>query len=172
MKNKSVLNTKNIIAFVVLIMIWGIVIKNKFGFFNNLDDDKLYNKSFNLSVVNHQFIKDTFELSLIDRDPFLNTSQTIKKKGNNSNSININKKTPNQIIKQNITETKIIWPKVEYYGYVKNKTKNKQACLVKIESNLYQMHLGQTYNKIKLIKTFKDSIVISYNKNIKTILKQ
>ena len=166
----NLLNTKNIVAFIALILIWGLVIKNKFGLFSN-DTNLGVNNSYDVPIIKNNYLKDTFQLVLTGRDPFLNskiknsTNHSVKNQ-TSSNKIN----APQKNIKQPIIKN-IKWPSIKYYGYVKNKTKGKQACLIKIESNLYQMHKGNIKQNIELVQFYKDSIQVKFNQEFKTILK-
>ena len=163
----NLLNTKNIVAFIALILIWGLVIKNKFGLFSN-DTNLSVNNSYDVPIKNN-YLKDTFQLVLTGRDPFLNSK--IKNSTNHSVKKQFNKThVPQKKITPPIIKN-IKWPSIKYYGYVKNKTKGKQACLIKIESNLYQMHKGNIKQNIELVQIYKDSIQVKFNQEFKTILK-
>jgi len=169
---KNNLSLKNIVALIAVILIWGYVFKTRFGFFNS--ESEVAQQTVTESYFSpKQYGKDTFELTLNNIDPFLKNL----KHQNTTNSIYTSKKnsTPKTVVKKNVFHQKplhIQWPKIAYYGYVKNKSKGKnQACIVAINSQVKTMHPLDEVNQVKLISVFKDSIIVTFNGEQKVIPK-
>lgn len=169
---KENLSLKNIVALIAVVLIWGYVFKTRFNFFGS-DTELAVSTVQESFYLPKQYGKDTFQLNLTNSDPFLKGIHYKKKQTNSSNQSNtfLNKK---RIIKpSNNNTTKIkSWPKLSYYGYVKNKSKGKkQACLVEINNVVHKMSIGDEFYSVKLINVFKDSIIVSFEKELKTIKK-
>lgn len=164
-------NIKNVLALIAVIVIWGYVMKTKFGFFSSDTNDTI------VSVKDTYFLpktyaKDTFELSLTTKDPFLGgksytaaVNYLPKQSANTNGGYRPTKLFPTNVIKTTV------WPKISYYGYVKNRTKGKQACLIQINTRTNKMFLGDKKNDITLTAIFKDSVIVQFGKEIKTIKK-
>lgn len=121
----------------------------------------------NYSIVNYK--KDNFEINGSIKDPFnskvsIRNSTIVKIQGPTKPPVQ-NKKPVKPIVKQ--------WPVIKYYGFVKNtSTKKKGLCLVRINHNLIKIQKGETHNGISIIAVFKDSIQLSSDQDLKTILKE
>ena len=81
---KKKFNIKNTFALVAVIVIWGYVMKTKFGFFNSDSDDTI------VSVQESYFLpkkytKDTFQLELAIRDPFLGGKKFVQSNSYSAN---------------------------------------------------------------------------------------
>lgn len=170
---KSNKNIKNSLALIGVILIWGYVFKSKFGFFTpDLDQESVaYQEHF---FQPKKYSKDTFELSLAVYDPFLGkvASNLPKYTTNQSNSSGNSNHKPSFIKTNTTTPATTSWPKIAYYGYVKNKSKGKQqACLVEINGVVNKMSLGEFVNDVKLTSIYKDSIIVQRGKEVKSIKK-
>jgi len=111
---------------------------------------------------------DTFELKLTAKDPFLGGSRFLPKINSYSEINQLSK----QNIQKNIVPVKNVkWPNIAYFGYVKNRTKGKQACLVQINGSISKMFLNSKNNEVVLKSIYKDSIKVGFNDEVKTIVK-
>jgi len=166
---KSLINIKNGFALLLVIVVWGYVMKSKFGLFDSNDTSLITHvEEFNFSSQNYS--KDTFKLELSSRDPFLGT------RANNVNhnrhvGAKVSKKNQHQISKLEKQTSVKSWPKLSYFGYVKNRSKGKQACLIQINGQISKMFLGSKINDIQLKLIYKDSVVVLFNGENKTLLK-
>lgn len=165
--NKT-LNIKNVVALIVVFFVWGYIMKTKFGFFDS-EDELTSNVEYSMTPTIRLYKKDTFKLLLSPKDPFLG-GKSFEERSNstpNTNRPSIlqlkNKVLPLKIEKK--------WPSISYFGYVKNRAKGKQACLVQINGIISKMFLESKVNDVCLKKIFKDSITVSFNGKIKTVLK-
>ncbi len=169
---KDLLNIKNIIAFIAFAGIWGYVGKK---YFSSLESEP---PGENIAIKQSFFTaknysKDTFELKLSLRDPFLNGKTSFF----NPNTVTQNQTNHTDKPKQNpqplpfVKPLPVSWPNISYFGYVKNKVKGKQACLVKINQQNHKMFVGDKISEVFLVNAFKDSIIVKYNENFKTVKK-
>lgn len=107
-------------------------------------------------------IFDTFSIYANYRDPFL--GKTIEEK---KTVIPAKTKVVVPEVKANIP-----WPKVSYGGVIKNQKSSKQLYLVQVNGNDNIMKEGDVVEKIQLVKAWKDSIQLVYQKEKKVVLKQ
>ncbi len=161
---KGSLNIKNVMALIAVALVWGYLVKSKFGLF---ETEELIDTSFVGTNIHSAkpYDKDTFKLKLVAKDPFLGGKRFITK----TNS-NLKPNLQPQLKAPSILKIKK-WPNIAYFGYVKNRTKGKQACLVQINSHTSKMFLGSIHNEVILKSIFKDSIRVVFQGEVKTIVK-
>lgn len=105
--------------------------------------------------------KDSIELYLPTRSPFgePNKVKKVRSKTQSQKSKNI-KKEP----------TKKQWPRIAYFGFVKNSANNQKLAVVKVNNNLFRKREGDYLDdELKILKAYSDSIIVSYDKDLKTI---
>lgn len=163
----------NIILILVVLALWGtIAYKSIYRFFpNEIDNPSITNS--NLSINLQKIKKDTFALQPLNRDPFLDKSLQTEKKiisTNNSNVV-IPKakitKPPKVVVAKPIP----VWPTIAYYGYIKSYQKSEELVLVKINNQLEKMRKNQNIEGVKILRVFKDSIEVTFNKQKRYIVK-
>nr|WP_308993692.1 hypothetical protein [Mariniflexile sp. KMM 9835] len=155
----------NITLIVLLIIIWSSVFYKYFG--GNKSSIKS-NEAIS-STINYKqkyaIAKDTFQLSLIDRDPFGISSRMIKTP--------IAKKTVNKPkVTAKTIQKNIVWPNITYHGFVKGENETTRLILLKIDKILFRKREKEIVNDITLVKAYNDSLIVSLNNNKKTIKKQ
>ena len=156
-------NLKNTIALVAVLLIWGYVVKSKLGWFDSGDSDVMAPTSFSIAPIKN-YAKDTFELNLNPRDPFLGGKQFVQNTNittSNTNNISAPKNTNLGIDLKNL-KTSLKWPKIKYFGYVSNRNKKNPACVIQIDSRTYNMHKGDENNGVILKSVYRDSIIVLF----------
>jgi len=161
---------RNRILYIAVACLWGIAIYRTYNNYQTKQENE------ELAIVNTpsispiQFNKDTFELELPDKDPFLESGWTPTIKIENSSS---NNSTNNlNIVKKEIVKpTEKVWPKIEYFGFVKNRNKNSTLCLLKIDGQLMQLSKGQNEKGILVNNVYKDSVLVVFDGERKTVRK-
>jgi hypothetical protein len=113
-----------------------------------------------------QFQKDSFELILPERDPFLNT--TWKPVSENIQPEKQEIKKQNPVVKEIEKPFTTVWPKIEYFGFVKNREKNSTLCLLKIDGKQVRIGNGDVYEKIRIVNAFRDSVIVNFSGEAKT----
>jgi len=166
---KKSLNIKNVIALLAVLLVWGYLMKSKFGFFETEDEYNSYSE-YSITPLMKQYNKDTFELNLTAKDPFLG-GKNFKVKSNSTHNSQSRSRLKVQSISQPIKDIKR-WPSIAYFGYVKNRTKGKQACIVQINGSTFKMFLNSKNSEVVLKTIYKDSIRVSFNDAVKTIFKK
>ena len=107
--------------------------------------------------------KDSIELFFPKRSPFGEPSKINKI----VNRIQSNK---SETIKKEPTKKQ--WPRIAYFGFVKNSTNNQKLAVVKVNNDLFRKREGDYLdNELKIHKAFSDSIIVSYGKDLKTIIR-
>lgn len=144
---------------IVVIGIWGAVFYRLYTVFNQDDVPVIVNTN---PVSNKVSIKlDTFSISTHHVDPFL--KKTIKN-NHNSGSIQIAQKQVSQIpIKKPIAEAAM--PSIQYLGLVKNSKLNKQVAMLSINGAIGNYVQGEKIGGVEILKIFRDSIQVKFNKN-------
>lgn len=161
MQNKQI----NIMLIVIVLALWGTVLYkyvNRFFF----DEEIVYQQS-EFSIPITKIEKDTFELQPLNRDPFLG-KVVLKKEVKQINKKNIIK----PVIKK-VKEPIIIkpFPIVQYFGYIKSQENNQKLILLKINNRLKRVRLNDNVDGLIVKQIYKDSVVVSFNKIQKSILK-
>ena len=157
MKRKKV----NIFLIIIVICIWTIVgykfFKSFFKSNSNMSVSRIENTPFKKSV----YIKDSFILHTVDRDPFLENAKikTLTKK------VITNKRPIKR--KKSTTKTVADWPKIEYMGYVKSKTHSSKLGLVRIDGVLKRLREGTSYKEIEIRKIEENQIILKLNNETK-----
>lgn len=109
-------------------------------------------------------IKDTAELWLNYRDPFLDKPyRPLKTK--------IARKTPPVKSKQQKDTAPAQWPAVEYGGVISNKATSNKMALIKINGREHLLKEGQSSDGIEVSRIYGDSIALAYLNDIKTFWK-
>lgn len=166
MKKKNL----NIILIIAVGLIWGILI---YKYVNNMfTSDEVQG----LVVTNapnfempSRIKKDTFELKGYERDPFLGKiSRRRAKVIVNNSSANVKRKKQSAVPKAVAP-----WPQIQYIGYVKEEHSKNPLLLLKISGKFLRKKADQEFMEgLKIKEFYKDSIIVQYSKEEKTIKKQ
>lgn len=152
MKNK----TKTYILIILVFGIWGII-GYKILAVVNPNDSEVEHEAFNMSFEPTLNIAlDTFSISVAERDPFLGTMLTKKKK------VARPKKVPSP---------KTVWPPILYHGTIAKQESKIKVFVVSINGSQRLMKIGQTFNEIKMVSGNSKSITVSYKGTRKTVQK-
>lgn len=156
----------NIVLIIVVLSLWGTVsykyINRFFG-----SDELAYNlpNDYNYGTVSI-IKKDTFLLEPLAKDPFLN-------------KVFSKPKQPTQIVTTSPkikTEPKpkeaILFPSVQYFGYIKSKDKKEELILVKINNRLERVRLNSTIDGLVIKKIYKDSVTVFFNNETRSFKKR
>jgi len=103
---------------------------------------------------------ENFEIENIKRDPFLGNI-SVKKKSK-----------PKKKTKPKVKNKKIRWPFIKYLGLIK-KENGEELALLNVNKSFVKMQRGKEYEKFefKVIKIYRDSILIELDSNTKMIKK-
>ncbi|WP_452602783.1 hypothetical protein [Pontimicrobium sp. MEBiC06410] len=154
----------NGILIIFLIVIWGSVVYKYFVKESIVLQENTINIS--NSTIDYAIAKDTFTLKLTSRDPFKASKRRIVKNNKQTSTYTI-------AVNKNKSAKKLIWPNIEYYGFVKSTQNETKMVLVKINGKLYRKREKETIDDgLKIIKAQSNSIVIAFNKENKTIMRK
>jgi hypothetical protein len=92
--------------------------------------------------------KDTVALSFPERDPFLGKPVTKTQKAKKA------KKKPRTVSKP------VLWPKIEYLGFVKSNSSKGRLGLVRIDGKLYRVNTNMEVNGLRIKKIANDVMVL------------
>lgn len=150
--------------------LWTYNIYNTVSTFNQetfVEDNTPYSST-NL-ILN--FKKDTFNLQLPKRDPFLNQMATPNQLTMNAEMVLPKLKQEKAAPKEVIVKPNKEWPKIKYFGFVRNKSKQHPLCVLSINGKIHKVSIGEMINEISLINATKDSLELSYFNENKFFLK-
>jgi len=153
--NKNYLNSALI---VLLVVIWGGIIYKYFGTPKAVEQKQLVVSS-NASS-NYTIAKDTFKLTLNARDPF----KTSKHRKTPATSTK-----PKKTTKKTTKKKMLVWPKIQYFGFVKSATNKTKLVLIKVNGKLHRKREKDNIETLTIVKAYSDSITISLNRQLKTI---
>ncbi|MCG8577746.1 MAG: hypothetical protein MI810_22890 [Flavobacteriales bacterium] len=166
MKNKVL----NRILLIVVPLIWGKYIYDLYQ--NHQLEEELdglqADNQFNYAP--QTFNKDTFELQLPNWDPFLNEQKkTPSEKKSNSQNQNASVQVKKKVVKE--APKNKVWPIVEYYGFVRNRDQDRSLCMLKINGQNKKLGVGQSYQELKVLNVYHDSVLLMFQGERRTIRK-
>ncbi|WP_136464887.1 hypothetical protein [Flagellimonas onchidii] len=163
MKKKTI----NIVLGLGLLIIWGFVTKRALFYFGNTDEDKAVLHPIAINDPLPKFKKDTFELAVLDRDPFLdvmaNRKTTIPK--------TLPKTSKKNIAPVRRKESNVNWPKLQYFGYLKGDSQSGKLAIIKIDNKLHRVREKKSVEDVQVLKIYKDSVLLKRNGMIKILEK-
>jgi len=151
---------------VLIFVIWGSVIKKHFGGENsgpNLATEVMPMQDYN---YNRAVVSDTFKLRLAKRDPFQTSRRRYATTKNTTKNTGGIKKT-----NRPKTNKTLVWPQITYHGFVKSDRNNTKLVIVKINNKLFRKRENERVENVKILKAYNDSLKVSFNNNLKTIIK-
>lgn len=166
MKNKKL----TYILFPIVIIIWGLVIYRIFF--------EGRTKPENITPVVKPVIKTdakeeqkAYRLIANYRDPFLNEIKTsvieIKQEEKKEE---VNQRSSN-LRRRRTSISRIRWPEIKYGGFIEDDQNQKFTILLNIKNRDYLAHEGDTVDQIFIKEFHKDSIIVVYNNEEKTLTK-
>lgn len=155
MKNK----TKTYILLAVVLGIWGTI---GYKIINGISSDvpQLASQEFDNTFKPKSVVEaETFSIQHIERDPFLGTLTSTKKKKprvifNSTQKLNMTNKI------------------ITYSGLIQKQSTTDQVFVINIDNNQYLLKKGQTADGIKLVRGNAKQIVVRYNNKLQTIKRQ
>ncbi len=148
---------------VVVAVVWGLlgykVVANYFGGEPELPPTAV-EQGFTEFVID--FKKDTFQLQTVSVDPFLKKAYTPRR-------VVKTQKTSSGTKKAVIPAQPILWPAIQYLGFVKSNDRKNKLAMIKVNGALHRTREGQMIGELKLLKAYNDSIKVSLNKEVKVI---
>lgn len=165
MKNKKLL----FILVPVVVVVWGIIF---YRIFNQIiKKNQVFVPQININELPIDEIKkDTFTIVANYRDPFLGSSVNYSQPENDNKKIEKKKQKTEPSITGR-TNRRVRWPEIEYSGSIYNKDSKQSIAVMKIDNNGFLMYLNETNSGVTLLKIYEDSIRVSFEDDIKTILK-
>ncbi len=168
MKNKKV----TYILLPLALFIWGIIIYKIF-FYKDTQENNVFVPRVGNVKEQSRLKLDTFALQLNYQDPFLKNvgrTATVYNRGENNQSAVKKTKEPAKPAKKEV-ET-VVFPALKYEGIVKHISQGKALVIVNVDGKSTFVQTGETFNNIKLVEVYNDSIIVSYEKQNKTIRKK
>ena len=101
--------------------------------------------------------KDTFRLTVPERDPFLGT---IARKKQIKPVTSIKKQAKTNTVK---TVSNITWPRVQFLGYVKSGSSKLKLGLVRVNGTLKRVRKGDEVSELKVISISDAEITMNFN---------
>ena len=152
----------NTILIVAVASIWSVILYKFIApYFSNTNVEFIAEVPINNSVLKIQK-KDTINLFFPERDPFLGkTSVKVQPK------INTSKKA---IKRQSILKP-ILWPKIQYLGFVKSNNSSSRLALVRIDGKLHRVKNNAKVVGLKVKKINNDVLIMKNGKEERSFKK-
>lgn len=145
----------NIFLSILLIVIWGGIIYKYFFKKSIVENDDLVESNITGNFIPTDKVRDTLVLEFSGRDPFLD-AKPIKKTV-------VPKTTSPKIYKK--PEANIIWPQIQYYGFVKSNNSKNELVVIKIDGKLYKARNKENIDELKILRTYSDSVEMELHRN-------
>ncbi len=152
----------NIVLIIAVVGLWGTVLYKYVNRFFNTDELAYTSQDFSMPII-AKIEKDTFAIKPLERDPFL--GKLLIKKQNNFIPKNVVIKTP--IVKTPEIKIDKPFPRVQYFGYIKSQDKSEKLILLKVNNKLERVRLNSNIDGLIIKQIYKDSVVVSYGKEIR-----
>lgn len=127
-----------------------------------------------LSFAPVMFNKDTFMLDLPLEDPFLRNDKRWNQFNATSNvpsSTSLLKRNAQVPIALPVIQKKLEWPPIQYFGFIRNHNAGHQLCMLTISNKNHKLSIGDSKDQITVIQAYSDSIVLSFQNEIRTVKK-
>jgi len=115
--------------------------------------------------VHHNTVADSFSIVADYADPFLSIPYT--------NSVEVKEsfrpKRPFYKPKPKAAKNKVSWSHIKYMGLFTNKRNGKMMAILKQNGREEMMNIGDTSGDLELVEISSDSILVSYQKELKYI---
>jgi len=161
MKNKRLIY---ILAPLVL-LIWGLIFYKIFTHFGD-DQNKTMVNPDQTNTNKKQLPRDTFTIIANYRDPFLGRNNQPALHSSQDHILN------NQTgLSRKPTPAPEIIPEIKYCGIIANPKNKRKVGLLRMNNKELLVKEGDSYNELKIIRLFNDSVKIMYNKTKKTFKK-
>lgn len=154
------------ILVVVVLLIWGVI---GYRYFSLGKTSKEVEREIKPQVLKDDVVPE--EVVVLYKpvlDPFLSTrSSKVKVTVSKRKASTTKSKRKNKLVK------KLIWPSIRYMGFIQ-KYKGKKVALLKVNQRVVQLKEYQrdTAFGFRVQKVYKDSVVLGYKNNYKTITVQ
>lgn len=158
----------NIGLIVFVLALWGTIV---YRYVNNYfySQSSIIEEDFNQYSLIKINKRDTFNLANLNRDPFLGKTTNKYKPISINNNSTI--KVSNKISKPISSKISTPIPTIQYFGIIKSSSKKDEMIIVKINNVVKKMRLNSEFEGVRVKKVFKDSVLISFNNNLKYIVR-
>jgi type II secretory pathway component PulC len=163
-KNKKI----TYILLPLALLIWGIIVYKIF-FYTADEENGVFLSQTEKIKTTTQIAQDTFDLQLNYQDPFLkNVANTTVQRQTGSEMPKSQEPKP----APKTVEKTVVFPALRYEGIVKHISRGKALAIININGKSKFVQTGETVDNIKLEQVYNDSIIVSYEKQYKTIRKK
>ncbi|MEL6809706.1 MAG: hypothetical protein AAFP76_00030 [Bacteroidota bacterium] len=133
----------------VVVVIWGWVFSQLFGFFDAEIDPMVEHMTVAYTAPQVKE-RESFELLPIEKDPFLGTAYVQPKKAQRKSGSSANKGID------------ILWPAIQYLGMVEDGMSKKKVFVLRIDGQQNLLTRGEVLSEMKLVSGDEERVVISY----------
>ena len=162
----------NILLIAIVVTIWVFVFYKSISAFYIINSNTDYEKKYEVIKLS-QIRKDNFTFSSLIYDPFLNKVTNKKSQKTRVYKSNKNKKNELKQIKHSLINVKNVKNNmsIKYYGYIKSSSNSDVIILLKINDSIKRISLRKKDKKYSIINYYKDSIILTINKEKITVKK-
>lgn len=164
-------NNKKItyLLFPLVIIIWGLVIYRIF-FESRVTPENLDVNVKPLVSKVEQESKRSYRLIANYRDPFLSNLQSTGVDTEDTDTEEEHTGSTN-LRRRRTTVSRVRWPQITYGGFIEDDKKQEITILLNIQDRDYLVKEGDTIQQVFIKHFYKDSLVLVYNEEEKTLTK-
>jgi len=160
MKKKRI----NIVLIIGVALIWGLLIYRFLGNSFTSQENQKGSVAIAYDELPTLIQKDTIELKLYTKDPFLGTLKNTRKL--------VSKTKKGATIKKIKSVLAVQWPQLQYLGFVKEVKAREPLLLLKVNGKLMRKKSSfEFYEGMKILNFNRDSLLIKFNGTEKTLNK-
>lgn len=163
MKNKRLIYILAPLA----LLIWGLIFYKIFTHFGGDQKDSMSNRD-HPNTGQKETPRDTFIILANYRDPFFGRNDRPYLQGNRTDHV-LNNQTG--FSKKNNPLPEII-PEIKYCGIIANTKNKRRVGLMRMNNKDLLLKEGDSYNELKIVRLFNDSVKIIYNRKTKKTIKK
>lgn len=160
MKKKRI----NIVLIIGVALIWGLLIYRFFGNSFTSQENQKGSVAIAYDELPTLIQKDTIELKLYTKDPFLGTLKNTRKLVlKTKKGVNVKKTKPIIVVQ---------WPQLEYLGFVMEEKAKEPLLLLRVNGKLIRKKSSfEFYEGMKILNFYRDSLLVVFNGTEKTLSK-
>ncbi|MFC0521235.1 hypothetical protein ACFFGL_11055 [Mesonia maritima] len=143
----------------MLTVIWSLIIYKFFVVRKDSSNVTLNTGSYSNELITTK--RDSFQLSILKRDPFLDTYKNVKR--------STPKKKRDQQVKK---KKRTLWPEIQYLGYVQGEKYKKPLVILSIDSKIVRIRKGDKNYGLFVKNISEDTIYVLRNKEKRFFVKK
>ncbi len=153
----------NVLLIIAVFCIWGVVSYKLIApYFSDTDIVQIKELPAKATIAKTRK-KDAVVLNFPERDPFLGKTKSVSKP---------KKIASKKVKKRPVASAKpVLWPKIEYLGFVKSSNSKGRLGLMRIDGRLHRVNAKDEVNGLQIIEISKVALVVLNGKEERSFVK-